>query len=558
MVDRRYPIEGVKYVDSVDAARYRATGAWVESNAGDLLRSTAKRLPKKWAVISQERRITYAELEDDSERLGAALLELGLAPGDRVLFQMGTVIEAAIALFACFKAGLVPLCSLPQYREIEMFELARISGARAWFVQADFSAFNLTEFAVKLAADLPKIQQIIVARGPAAKGTLNFDTLINSQSLDAARAKLAQVSVGTEDVLTFQLSGGTTGVPKIIPRFHGEYLGQARDWACRNAMDSDLVVLYALPLIHNAGQVGSLFPAVLLGGTLVLMQSLDPEDFFDWVERESVTHSLNIGPAAAKILNYTDLAQHELSSVRLMTSFNRADVLEHHMKVRCANIFGITEGLLMCSAPEAPEEARFGTVGWPVSCHDEIRILEPGTERDVIFGEAGELCFRGPSSTRGYFCLPEVNRSSFTSDGFFRTGDLMRAHNIDGHVCYSFEDRLKDNIDRGGEKFGAEAVENIIIRHPDVIDVKVVAMPDPTYGEKACAYMIMRPGKALLSVKQLGEFLIVQGLAKFKIPERIEGIQAFPTTQAGKVDKAAMRRMIADKLTREVVTTETV
>jgi len=548
MADARFPIEGVAYLDPADSARYRAAGAWVESTAGEVLRSMARELPNKWALISQERRLTYAEFDAASERLGAALLGLGLAPGDRALFQMGTVIETAIALFGCFKAGVVPVCSLPQYREIEMSELARRSEAKAWFVQADFSVFGLAGFAVKLAAGFPEMREIIVARGAPVAGTRSFDALLDSQSPEQARAKLAGVSVGVEDVLTFQLSGGTTGVPKIIPRFHGEYMGHARDWARRNAMDSNLVALYALPLIHNAGQVASLFPAVLLGGTVILMQRMDPGTFFDWVGRERVTHSLNIGPAAAQMLDYADVIRHDLSSIKLLTSFNRSDVLERHLKVPWANIFGITEGVLMCSERDAPREARFGTVGRPVSEYDEIRLLEPGTERDVPFGQAGELCFRGPSTTRGYFRMPEVNQASFTSDGFFRTGDVMKAHRIGDRVCYSFEGRMKDNIDRGGEKFGAEEVENVIARHPDVADVKVVAMPDRMFGEKACAYLIMRPGRALLSVKQLGDFLVAQGLAKFKLPERIECIEAFPVTRVGKVDKAALRKMVADKL----------
>lgn len=553
MADTRFPIEGVTYPDPADSRRYRAAGAWVESTAGEVLRSMAKGLPNKRALISQEQCLTYAEFDVASERLGAALLGIGLAPGDRALFQMGTVIETAIALFGCFKAGVVPVCSLPQYREIEMSELARRSEAKAWFVQADFNAFDLVGFAVKLAAGFPKVQEIIVARGAPVAGTRSLDALIGSQSLEEARAKLASVSIGIEDVLTFQLSGGTTGVPKIIPRFHGEYMGQARNWARRNAMDSNVVALYALPLIHNAGQVTSLFPAVLLGGSAVLMQRMDPKTFFDWIERECVTHSLYIGPAAAQILDYADIARHNLSSIKLMTGFNRADALERHLNVPCNNNFGITEGLLMCSGPDAPPLARFGTVGWPVSEQDEIRLVEPNTERDVPFGHAGELCFRGPSSTRGYFRMPEMNRTSFTSDGFFRTGDVMDAHRIGDRVCYSFEGRMKDNINRGGEKYGAEEVEKVIARHPDVADAKVVAMPDRIFGEKACAYLIMRPGRALLSVRQLGDFLVAQGLAKFKLPERIEGINAFPVTRVGKADKAALRKMIANQLAQETV-----
>ena len=556
MPDAHFPLDGVCYLAPEDSARYRALGCWVETTAGDLLRAAARKHPDKPFLITAERRISYAEFDADSERLGAALLGIGLNPGDRALFQMGTVIETAVALFGCFKAGIIPVCSLAQYRDIEMGELARRSEAKAWFVQADFSAFDLAGFALRLAPKHPAMREIIVARSPSEPGTAKagtrcFETLISSISLEEARARLAGVNIGTEDVLTFQLSGGTTGVPKIIPRFHAEYLGCSRDWGRRNALAADSVQLYALPLIHNAGQISALFPSLIAGCSLVLMQRVDPKVFFDWVEEERVTHSLNIGPALAQMLDYRDVARHDVSSIKLLTGFNRSDILERHLGVPCCNIFGITEGVLMCSAPGDPSEARHKTIGHPMSGHDEIRLLEPGSEHEVPFGSTGECCFRGPSTTRGYFRMPEANRSSFTADGFFRTGDMMAAHRIAGMVCYSFEGRIKDNIDRGGEKFGAEEVENLIGRHPDVADAKVVAMPDRIYGEKACAFLMMRPGATALTVKTLGTYLISLGLAKFKLPERIEYIDAFPVTRVGKVDKAALRGRVADKLAAE-------
>lgn len=553
MRDVRFPIDGVSYPSHADSTRYLSLGAWVGVTAGDALRATAAVLPEKAAIVSEGRRLTYTAFDSASERLGAALVAMGLSPGDRALFQMGTVEETAIALFACFKAGIVPVCSLPQYREVEMRELARQSEAKAWFVQADYSSFNIVGFVADMAAELSTIDHIVVARGQVEAGMQGFAELIESQTLEDARSILAQRSIGVGDVLTFQLSGGTTGTPKIIPRFHGEYLGQARDWARRTNMDASLVALYAMPLIHNAGQISSLFPCVLLGGTLVLMQRMDPAMFFDAIVQEKVTHTVSIGPAAIQIVDYPNVAAFELSSLRLVTVFNRSNLLEEHLNVPCANLFGITEGVLMCSEPDAPSEARFDTVGRPVSDLDMVQLLSPGEQRKVALGEIGELCIRGPSTTRGYFRLPEVNRNSFTVDGFFRTGDLMQSKLVGDRIYYIFSGRIKDNIDRGGEKFGAEEVENLIVRHPLVADAKVVAMPDRVYGEKACAFLIMREGERLLTVSELGDFLSAQGLAKFKLPERINGVDSFPTTRVGKLDRAAMRKIIAEQITREEV-----
>jgi non-ribosomal peptide synthetase component E (peptide arylation enzyme) len=552
MQNINFPIEGVTYHSDEMSALYLKRNAWHESTAGELLRTTAFRVPNSVALISEGGSLTYAEWDESSEKLAAAFLELGLCPGDSALFQMGTVAETAIALFGCFKAGIVPVCALPQHREIEIMALGQRSKAKAYFVQADFSSFDLVGFATGVARRLPSVKHIIASRQRVVvDGVESLEGLIESQSLAKARLRVNTVTISPRDVLEFQLSGGTTNVPKIIPRFHGEYLGQARNWATRHEMERGVVALYALPLIHNAGQVAMMFPSLLLDGKLVLMQRMDARLFFESVERERVSHSLSIGPVAVQMLDYTDACHHDLSSLKCLMSFSRSDLLERHLNVPCTNIFGMTEGLLTSAGPSAPKEARFESVGWPVSEVDEIRLVEPGTERSVPEGKTGELCFRGPSVTPGYLDMPEINETSFTSDGFFKTGDLMQARHIGATRCYSFEGRIKDNIDRGGEKFGAEEVENAIASHPAVVDAKVVAMPDRILGEKACAFLIMHRDKEPLSVSELGSFLLELGLAKFKLPERIEIMETFPVTRVGKVDKPALRQLIAEKLRAE-------
>ena len=549
--EARFPIDGVAHVARADAARYRASGDWAPSAAGESLRESARRYAAKIALVSRDGRLSYREWDEASDRLGAALLGLGLQPGDRVIFQMGTVVETAVALFACFKGGLIPVCTLPQHREIEIGDLSARTEAKAHFVQADFSGFDSVGFAQSMATRQPAMRHIIVARGLAPAGTLGFEALIDAVSLADARRRLAGRAIGPEDILAFQLSGGTTGAPKIIPRFHAEYLGYARNWAKRLRLSDRDVLLWALPLIHNAGQGSMLIPAMLAGATVVLMQRMDTGAFFEWIEAERVTVVISIGPIAAHVLEYGELARHDLQSLRLFMSLSRADALEAHLGVTCMNFFGITEGVLMASEPDAPAAARFGTVGRPAAATDEVRLLEIGGEREMPVGEPGELAIRGPSCTRGYYRVPRHDRPRYTSDGFFRTGDVMKAHPIEGRIYYSFEGRLKDNIDRGGEKFGAEEIENVIARHPSVADVKAVSMPDRVYGEKVCAYLILRPDHPLPTVSELGQFLGKHGLAKFKWPERIEAIDSFPVTQVGKADKAALRAMIAEKIRLE-------
>ncbi|WP_246806596.1 AMP-binding protein [Neopusillimonas maritima] len=551
MQEIRNPIAGVVYQSDEKAAYYLGNGAWMNSTVGDALRATAARYPNRPAFISDEQTITFQELDEKTDLIGAALLDMGLTPGDRAMFQLGTNIETVLVAHACHKAGIIPVCTIPQYREVEIGALGRKSGAKAHFVQADFSQFDLVEFALRMREENPAIEHIVVVRGDAPEGATSFDTLLNRMSLSEARERLTAVNLGPRDVLTFQLSGGSTGLPKIIPRFHGEYLGHSAAFSHCYKITSDSRIIWSLPIIHNAGQLYALMPPVVLGQTSVLMPKVDIERMLQLIEEHKVTHGLSIGPIAPQLIAYKNIRQHDISSLQLFVTMSRSGKLEEHLGIPCSNLFGITEGLLMGCAPDEPEFARHHTQGASGCPFDEVRVLDPESEKPIEPGTMGELCFRGPSSLLAYYGDDEATAKSLTSDGFFRTGDMVIEHVVDGKSYFAFQGRLRDNINRGGEKIGCEEVEGFISRHPSVSDAKLVAMPDPFYGEKACAYLILHEGCDAPSVKSLAEFLTAQGLAKFKCPERIEIVDSYPVTRVGKVDKVAMRKDIADKLAAE-------
>ena len=544
-------LEGVVYHSAQEAKRWLDCDAWLPLTAGEALRDAAQRVPAKIALVDDETRLSFAQFDEESERLGAALLKAGLDPGDRVIFQMATASETAVAVFACMKAGLIPVCALPQHRDLEIGFLAGLTRARGYIVQADMGSFDLAGFARTMRKAHSAIEILVIARGPAGPGDLSMKQLIDAQDLAEARALLAEITIAPTDVAMLQLSGGTTGVPKVIPRFHGEYLGYAAAWANFFGLTEEDVGLWALPLIHNAAMIYYLLPSVLQARTLVLMGRFEARRFFETIEREGVTATGSIGPIAAHILDYKDIGQHDLSRLRLFHTLARADAMEAHTGIGMMLVFGITEGVLTGAPLDASVAVRHTTAGRPVSPFDEFRLLHPGTEDAVPPGASGELCFRGPSTLRGYYRNPEANATAFTSDGFFRTGDLMRAHDLDGGPWYSFEGRIKDNIDRGGEKFGTEDIEALLARHPALADARVVAMPDRVYGEKACAYLVLRPGAACPTLAEIGAFLLGHGLAKFKLPERLEQIESLPVTRVGKVDKAALRALIAAKIAAE-------
>jgi len=546
-------IDGVVYHDPKEAAEYFRTGVWTDRTVGDALRATAGQFPDRAAFVSDERSITFRELDEVTDRLGAALLDLGLHTGDRAIFQLGTTMETAVALLACYKVGIVPVCSVPQHREVEIGQLTTLSSARGYFVQADFGSFDLVSFAAQMMREHESLEHLVVARRRERGAGADLEALIENMPLSHARERLRDVRLGSEDVLSFQLSGGTTGVPKIIPRFHAEYLAHSAAWMKRYGIMSDSRLIWSLPLLHNAGQLYALIPPVATGLTVVLMPKVDIRRMLDLIEEQRVTHTLSIGPIAPQILTYGDIGAHDLSSLQLFATMSRADALETHLGVPCSNLYGITEGLLLGNGADKPASARHRTQGASGCAHDEIRLLEPDSEIPVKPGEMGELCFRGPSSLRGFYNAPEINAKAFTSDGFYRTGDMMTAHVIGGETHYAFEGRTRDNVNRGGEKIGCEEVEAFVSKHPAIADAKVVAMPDPFYGEKACVFVVTRPGQRAPDVKELLAFLVGNGLAKYKCPERVEVIEAFPLTRVGKVDKPALKRVIAEIVERETV-----
>jgi non-ribosomal peptide synthetase component E (peptide arylation enzyme) len=548
MMYAQFPIKGVVYPSETEIVAAIKHGCSLEKSAGDLVRHRASSLMHKPFLISGKGTTTYSQFDESTEILAAALLNLGLLPGDRAIFQMGTVEETLIALFGCYKAGIIPVCTLPQHREQEIAAMIKLTAPRAHFIQSDFStSFDLFEFATEMAGRYGSVEHII----PTDISSISLHNLARSVDYNMARERLSDIKVNARDVLTFQLSGGSTGTPKIIPRFHGEYLGQANGIVGRYLLESADIAIWPLPLIHNAAMVMVIFPILLSGGTIVLQHRFELHAFLKAIETHKVTFAGSIGPIAQSLLDYQDLSTHDLSSLRMFFALDRADAIERHLNVPTANLYGITEGLLMTCRPDDPSEIRLSSSGYPTGIDDKIRLFVPDSEKPIENGSEGELCFRGPHTIRGYYNAPQINAESFTSDGYFRSGDLVRISSHNGKTVFTFLGRLKDNISRGGEKIAAEEVERMVVMHPTIVDAKVVAMPDRLLGEKACVFVVVRSGQRSPTKRELSAFLTEGGLARYKHPERIEVIKEFPLTRIGKVDKAAMRQLVAQRLAEE-------
>jgi 2,3-dihydroxybenzoate-AMP ligase len=536
------------------ALRYREADAWRDETVADLIRHAARVTPEAWALVTTDERLSYRELDELSERAAAGLLVLGLEPGDRALFQLGNAADSAIAYYGAVKAGVIPVCAIPAHGERDMVALALQSDARAYFVQADFRSQDLQELARAVRRQAPGLEHVVVTRG-AAKAGVELERLLESHDAASAQTALAAVEVEPDDVVVFQLSGGTTGTPKIIPRLHCEYVLNSRCWAQACGWTSDSVVMHPIPLIHNAGISAAMQPTHLVQGTFVLAPKPDPETTMRLIQDERVQVLPVVPPAILlRLLEHPERSSYDLSSLtHLIVGGQKlpadlADRVESELGIPCLQMFGMAEGMFLRTPDAAPEWVRKHTVGCRISELDEVRILDPGTENEVPLGAVGELCCRGPYTIRGYFDAPAHNAAAFTSDGFYRTGDLARAHIIDGQLHYSVEGRIKDVINRGAEKINAEEVEDVLFAHPSVEAVAVVAIPDRELGERACACVVLEQHADGLTLEELVSHASAEGLARFKLPERLEIVEALPLANIGKVDKKALREQMLERL----------
>jgi 2,3-dihydroxybenzoate-AMP ligase len=526
------------------AARYRSSGAWGEQTIGAQLGATAALFPDRTAVVDADLRITYAELDRSATAVACSLLDRGLEPGDAVIVQAGNTVETIVSLYGLLRAGLVPVCALPQHQEREVGELVALTGARAHLVQADWARADLPALASLTAARHASIELVVALRG-APEGAVPLRDLLRHPA-----GPLPQIAADALAVL--QLSGGTTGTPKLIPRLHCEYLCNARAWADRWGWDEHVVPMHALPVLHNAGVALCVLPAMLVGGTVVLAPRADAPVVAGLVAREGVTDMVANATVVYRLLESPQALAADLRSLRRLSvgpqTPEYAARLEAELGIRALGVFGMGEGLIMCTPHDGPALARRTLVGTPIHPLDEVRILDEDLN-EVPAGEVGELACRGPYTIPGYYAADEHNAVAFTPDGFYRTGDLARVHDVDGTTWYSIEGRIKDNINRGGEKIHADELERLLVGHPAVSEVAVVGMPDAEMGERVCAFIVPRGTPP--TVADLAEFLLAQGIAKFKLPERVEIRDALPVTSIRKIAKRALREDIATVLVHE-------
>jgi 2,3-dihydroxybenzoate-AMP ligase len=534
------------------ARRYRTRGLWEGVTIAGMLARTAARRPAHPALVHGNERISYAALERTVARLACGFLESGIRPLDRVVLQLPNTPTFVYAYLALVRLGAIPVTALRAHRHTEVGHFLRASGAAAYVIPDRLKDFDYRAMALELAPQASALRTVYVA-GEPAPGQRALTPLVDDARSDAAVAStLAGVRPDPSEVATMLLSGGTTSLSKLIPRTHDDYVLNARLCGAAGGFDASTVHLVILPLGHNYNLASpGLLGAFYHGGTVVLAPSGDAEDVFRLVEAERVTSIAAAVPLISAWLASPAADRRDLSTLRVIQNGGARLAPELRARLRdrfgCVpqEIYGTAEGLINMTRLDGPDELLLDSSGAPVSDEDEIRVVDDDG-REVDDGEAGELHTRGPYTIRGYYRAVEKNREAFTDDGWYRMGDIVRRH---GRHLWT-EGRRKDLINRGGEKISCEEVEALIYQHPKVRVATLVAMPDPLFGEKACAFVVPRAGETL-GFEELIAFLRAQNIASFKLPERLELVGELPLSPVGKILKRELRDRITAKLAEE-------
>ncbi len=522
------------------AARYREKGYWVDLPLSDILSRHAD--SDAIALIDGDRHYCYQELEALATRLAAALQRRGLQPGDSALVQLGNVADFYITLFALLKIGVAPVSALFSHQRSEMDAYARQIEPALLIADRQHSLFADDDYLLQLQTRHPALRVVALR---------NEDN--SALSLAAMLAEPATQFVATpsaaDDVALFQLSGGSTGTPKLIPRTHNDYYYSIRRSVEVCGFDATTRYLCALPAAHNypmssPGALGVFY----CGACVVLASDPSATTCFPLIEQYQITVTALVPPAVSLWLQAVNEwgNRHVLASLRLLqvggARLSEALAARIPAEIGCQlqQVFGMAEGLVNYTQLDDDDEHTFKTQGKPMSPDDEVWIAdEAGNPLPV--GMTGRLMTRGPYTFRGYYRSPEHNAQVFDENGFYCSGDLVSL-TPDGYLCV--QGREKDQINRGGEKIAAEEIENLLLRHEDVVHAALVSMEDSLLGEKSCAFIV---GRRPLRAVEVRRYLRQLGVADFKLPDRIEMVDSLPLTPVGKIDKKNLRQRLSSQ-----------
>ncbi|MBB3176987.1 AMP-binding protein [Variovorax sp. Sphag1AA] len=543
----------------------------IEQTIGDFFDDMAARQGDRDALVSahEKKRLSYLELQRESNRLASALLKLGLAPGDRVGIWSHNNVPWVLMQLATAKAGIILVNINPAYRTSELEYALNKVACKALVTMKSFKTSEyvsmLRELAPELAsskpgelkaARLPHLRTVAWIDTPAdteeLPGLMRFSTLLESGTADDPKVAAIAKTLKATDPINIQFTSGTTGFPKGATLTHrnilnnGFFIGE-----CMKLTPADRLCI-PVPLYHCFGMVLGNLACLTHGSTIVYPNDgFDPITVLQTVQAERCTGLHGVPTMFIAELDHPRFKEFDLSTLRTgimagspcPTEVMKRVVEQMHLR-EITIAYGMTEtSPVSCqSSTDTPLEKRVSTVG-TVQPHLEIKIVDPISGDIVPRGTSGEFCTRGYSVMHGYWEDPEKTREAIDTDGWMHTGDLAT---MDDEGYVNIVGRIKDLVIRGGENIYPREIEEFLYRHPKVQDVQVVGLPDKKYGEELCAWIIAKPGQTA-TADEIREFCKGQ-IAHYKVPRYIEFVTEFPMTVTGKIQKFKIRDAMKSRL----------
>jgi non-ribosomal peptide synthetase component E (peptide arylation enzyme) len=515
---------------------------WLGLTWGDVLDKASNLYPGKVGLVDDSGALTYGELRDKVDRLAIGLLGLGIQKHDFVLLQIPNWHEYVIAFFAVQKIGAVAVLLLPRHTELEINHLSMLTKPKAWILPERHRRLDYLPIIEKVRKENPQLEHIISVRAEETIGSISLEELIEDARLTGN--DLRELESGRPDPMALAQimpTGGTTGLPKAVPRTHNSFLCNVEYHSRAWEITSEDTVLTIAPVSHGQGMLCGVGGAIFNFAKFVLIDSTEPADICKFIERERVTAIPTVPAILIRLINFERLKQYDLTSLKKVYAGGAAstpdlvkDVVES-LNCTFVNAFGSVEGSNAMTRLDDDFEIVCNTVGRKCCPYEKYKIVD-WAENTLPPNREGQFVTSGPGIFTGYFKSVEENKDIFTKDGFFKTGDLAK---IDEFGNITITGRIKDIIIRGGENISAVDIEKLISSHPGVEDVAVIGMPDRELGERICAYIQTGSGIEL-SFQEIISFLKGKGASVLQLPERIEFVESIPLTKVGnKICKGA-------------------
>lgn len=530
---RSHPEQDQKY--------YIESGHWQTDSLGQLLKNWAKEFSDKPAIVDGNTRLSFQDLDNKADSLAAGLHNIGIKSGDRVLVQLPNGPQFVVLCFALFRLGALPILTLPAHRERDLSALCKLAEPVAYVTTDKFLGFDHLALAKKIQSQHSFLKNILTDKSIDAEGVIPLRDL-ERDVINLPEPKFS-------DIALLLLSGGTTGTPKLIPRTHADYAFNARASAELCGLNKESVYLAALPIGHNfplacPGLLGTLE----VGGTVVMAKTPGSDETFDLIQQEKVTFTSLVPPLVQLWLSAREWDKTDISSLQFLqvggSRFEKEIATQVTPVLGCKlqQVFGMAEGLICYTRLDDSDDVVINSQGRPLCADDQIRIVNSdGTE--VTPGEIGELQTKGPYTLRGYYRAEEHNGKTFTKDGFYQSGDLVRM-TPEGNIVV--EGRIKEQINRAGEKIAVAEVEQPLGQHPDIESCVVVAIPDKRLGERSGAFIISKNPN--INLRHIHRYLTEQGLARHKLPDQLQHVPQWPLTAVGKIDKKRLVTLLPSEV----------